>query len=188
MWRQRPSLASCPPLPRERHQPSQEDALWVRGCGEGATQPVLALSPRPSPPQSSLLRQSNRSWGRGGRKPRANAPDPRLIDNGCRTRQHVSTRSRFARSFSDPTSWMECLAPHGVRDSAFSPPRFVVHSPRSSLVSLGFRVSLGGQFRSFRVPASGRSGRWSGVWKEYAGAGTGPADAGGHSRCGSSRA
>ena len=116
-------------------------------------------------------------------KPQPSTPP---IDNRPCTRQHVPLRSRFARSFSDPTSLTECLAPHGGGDSGSYPPQFSVNFHSFvSLVSLGIRVFLGGQFRSSRVHASGRSGRRSGVWKEYAGSGTGPADAGGHSGCGS---
>ena len=58
--------------------PSPPRATWPSPCarcggegwGEGAISLVQAPSPRPSPPQWSLLRRQCRLWGRGGRQDR----------------------------------------------------------------------------------------------------------------------
>ena len=55
--------------------PSPPRSMWLsegafcggEGWGEGARSLALAPSPRPSPPQWSLLRKPCRLWGRGGR-------------------------------------------------------------------------------------------------------------------------
>ncbi len=59
---------TLPPLPRERHQPSQRTRCGGEGGSEGDIPLASAPSPRPSPPQRSLFRKRHRLWGRGSRE------------------------------------------------------------------------------------------------------------------------
>ena len=88
------------------------------GWGEGARSLALAPSPRPSPPQSSLLRKQRRMWGRGGR----------TLENALRE-SFTALPERVSRHSLVVAFYPEGISAHSRWSSAATPPENRLHQP-----------------------------------------------------------